>query len=55
LTPKGTSISKKGISPDIEVKLTDKQMNDMGAYSGINVEKDPQLKKAVEELNKIIH
>jgi C-terminal processing protease CtpA/Prc len=54
LTPKGISISKKGISPDIEVKLTDEQMNDMSSYSGINILKDIQLKKAVEELNKII-
>ncbi len=54
LTPKGTSISKKGIVPDIEVKLTDAQINDLGAYSGINLIKDLQLKRAVEELNKII-
>lgn len=54
LTPKGTNISKKGITPDIEKKLTDEELDVLGVYEGINLNKDPQLQKAVEELNKII-
>lgn len=54
LTPKGTSISKKGIVPDIEVKVKDEEIDALSTYEGININKDSQLKKAVEELNKII-
>lgn len=54
LTPKGVNISKKGIEPDIEVKVKDEEIDALGAYEGINVNKDSQLKKAIEELNKII-
>ncbi len=54
LTPKGVNISKKGIEPDIEVKVKDEEMDILGSYEGINVNKDSQLKKAIEELNKII-
>ena len=39
LTPKGTSISKKGLTPDVEVKITDKDFEQ---------KKDPQLDKALE-------
>ena len=39
LTPNGTDINKKGISPDIEVKLTDKDIEEKN---------DAQLKKANE-------
>jgi len=39
LTPKGISISKKGLTPDVEVKITDKDF-EQG--------KDPQLLKALE-------
>ncbi|HLD00027.1 hypothetical protein A2841_01980 [Candidatus Kaiserbacteria bacterium RIFCSPHIGHO2_01_FULL_48_10] len=43
LTPKGTSISDKGITPDVEVKITDKDFE---------VKLDPQLDKALELLGK---
>lgn len=39
LTPKGVSITEKGLEPDIEVEMTDEDI--------IN-EKDPQLDKAIE-------
>jgi len=54
LTPKGTNISKKGITPDIEVKVPEELIDAMGSYEGIDLAKDIQLKKAMEELNKII-
>lgn len=54
LTPKGTNISKKGIEPDIEVKLSDEEIGALSEYEGIDLNKDKQLKKAWEELNKII-
>lgn len=41
-TPKGRGIDKTGISPDVEVKMTD---------TDINANKDPQLDKAKELLN----
>ncbi|MBP6883916.1 MAG: S41 family peptidase [Candidatus Pacebacteria bacterium] len=41
LTPNGISISKKGLTPDYEVKLTQKDVDDA---------KDPQLEKAVQLL-----
>jgi len=41
LTPKGISISEKGITPDVEVKFTDKDFEE---------KKDPQLDKALELL-----
>lgn len=40
-TPKGVSISEKGITPDIEVKFTDKDFE---------AKKDPQMDKALELL-----
>lgn len=40
LTPKGTAIDKEGISPDIEVNLSDEDISN-------NI--DPQLNKAIEE------
>jgi carboxyl-terminal processing protease len=43
LTPKGTSISEKGLTPDYVVELTQKDAD---------AKKDPQLDKAVELLNK---
>ncbi|MFI3301033.1 MAG: S41 family peptidase [Candidatus Gastranaerophilales bacterium] len=46
LTPDGTDINKKGISPDIEVKLTE---------DNIKNKDDVQLKKAVEILTKQIN
>jgi len=39
-TPKGVNISKEGIKPNFEVKLTDEDYNN---------DKDPQLQKALEE------
>jgi carboxyl-terminal processing protease len=39
LTPKGTSISEVGLSPDIKVEITEQD---------IEAEKDPQLDKALE-------
>lgn len=47
-TPKGIEIHKKGIEPDIEVKLKDPAI-----ITGIeNLEKDDQLKRAIEEIKK---
>jgi len=43
LTPKGNNINEQGIKPDEQVDLTDKDYQD---------NKDPQLDKAVEILNK---
>jgi len=42
LTPKGVSISEKGITPDVEVKFTDKDFEE---------KKDPQMDKALELLS----
>ena len=44
LTPNGTDINKKGITPDIEVKLTEEDIKNKN---------DVQLKKAIEVLGKI--
>ena len=44
LTPNGTDINKKGITPDIEVKLTE---------DDIKNKNDVQLKKAIEVLSKM--
>jgi carboxyl-terminal processing protease len=43
LTPKGRSINKEGIIPDIEVKLTKEDFDS---------ERDPQLERAIELLSK---
>lgn len=45
LTPNGTDIHKKGIEPDIEVKMTEED---------VNQKRDPQLQKAEEVLNNLI-
>ncbi len=42
LTPKGRSINKEGIAPDVEVKLTPEDFN---------ADKDPQMDKALELLS----
>ena len=47
-TPNGTEINKKGISPDIEVKLPDTVKN---IYAVKEID-DTQLNKAIEELSK---
>lgn len=53
MTPKGRDIHKKGIEPDIEVKLTDKQRGDLFQNpSKLGTASDPQYVKAVAELNK---
>lgn len=43
LTPNGVSISEKGLDPDVEVKITEKDLDK---------KIDPQMDKAVEILNK---
>jgi carboxyl-terminal processing protease len=43
LTPKGTAIDKVGIKPDIEVKMTDDDVNN---------NRDPQLDAALKEITK---
>ena len=47
-TPNGTEINKKGISPDIEVKLPDIVKN----IYAVKENDDTQLNKAIEELSK---
>ena len=42
LTPKGTSISLKGLTPDYKVEITQKD---------VDAKKDPQMDKAIELLN----
>jgi len=42
LTPSGVSINEEGLTPDIEVELTDEDFNN---------DLDPQLEKAIEFLN----
>lgn len=44
LTPNGTDINKKGITPDIEIKLTEEDVKNKN---------DVQLKKAIEVLSKM--
>lgn len=44
LTPNGTDINKKGITPDIEVKLSEEDVKNKN---------DLQLKKAIEVLTKM--
>ncbi|MFH1780979.1 MAG: S41 family peptidase, partial [Candidatus Nealsonbacteria bacterium] len=44
LTPKGTLIDKEGLKPDIEIELTEKD---------IDAGKDPQLEKAIEIIKEI--
>lgn len=46
LTPKGNVIENNGLEPDIEVKNEE----ELGAYLNLDLEKDAQLKKAVEVL-----
>ena len=46
-TPNGTEINKKGISPDIEVKLPDTVKN----IYALKDEDDTQLNRAIEELS----
>lgn len=43
LTPSGISIADEGLTPDIEIELTEEDYNN---------DRDPQLEKAIEELSK---
>ncbi len=43
ITPNGKNISKEGLTPDIEVKLTEED---------VRAQKDPQLERALQELTK---
>lgn len=45
LTPNGHSINKKGLTPDVEVKITE---------DDIKNKKDPQLEKAIEILKEVM-
>lgn len=45
LTPNGHSINKKGLTPDVEVKITE---------DDIKNKKDPQLEKAIELLKEVM-
>jgi carboxyl-terminal processing protease len=45
LTPNGHSINKKGLTPDVEVKITEDDLKN---------KKDPQLEKAIEILKEIM-
>lgn len=47
LTPLGHNLSKNGLDPDVEVKISDKD-----AEANLKSGKDPQLDKAIEILNK---
>ena len=44
LTPKGVCINKKGIGPDVKIKMTEEDYK---------AKRDPQLKKAIEIMKKI--
>jgi len=48
-TPDGNALHKVGISPDVEIPL---EKGDNGSYQFADVEKDTQLKKALETLEK---
>lgn len=54
LTPNGTDINKEGIPPDITVKLSDEQIEELygGDRTSLGTEADPQFSKALEVLDK---
>ena len=56
LTPNGRDINKEGIPPDITLKLSDKQLEELygGDRSGLGTEADPQFSKALEVLTEDI-
>jgi carboxyl-terminal processing protease len=55
LTPNGRDINKLGIAPDVEIKLTDKQLETLGRdRDKIGTEADPQYAKALEVLTQLI-
>ena len=53
LTPKRKDIHKKGIKPDVEIKM-DPELAREALLFAPNLEKDPQLQKAVEILQEQI-
>ncbi|HSM82373.1 MAG TPA: S41 family peptidase [Nodosilinea sp.] len=51
LTPNGTDINKSGISPDVEVELTEQQQEELSANrEAIGTEADPQYAEALRAL-----
>ena len=50
LTPNGTIIQDNGLIPDVEVKMEE----ELGSFSKIDLEKDSQLRTAIEELQKLL-
>ena len=46
-TPQNVLIEKNGLEPDIKVKNED----DISGYGELNIEKDKQLLRAMQELN----
>jgi len=50
LTPNGISISEKGIEPDVKAEIPEADFKEPGKIEFGNLEKDPQLQKALEEL-----
>ena len=56
LTPSGRDINKEGIPPDIIVKLSEKQLEQLygGDLSKLGTEKDPQFARAIDILNENI-
>lgn len=54
-TPNGTDISHRGISPDIQVNLTDQQRQTLSTDQGlIGTDKDPHFQQAVNALQSTI-
>ena len=51
-TPGGNTVHKKGIAPDVEIKLEE---GDNGGYDFADKENDPQLKKALEVMEQKMH
>ncbi|HEY9771970.1 MAG TPA: carboxyl-terminal processing protease CtpC [Coleofasciculaceae cyanobacterium] len=56
LTPSGRDINKEGIPPDVVVKLSDKQLEELygGDRSKVGTEQDPQFSKALDILTENI-
>ena len=56
LTPSGRDINKEGIPPDVVVKLSDEQLEELyaGDRSKLGTEEDPQFSKALDILNQNI-
>jgi carboxyl-terminal processing protease len=55
LTPNGTDISRKGITPDVQVELSDRQRNELFSNPNrLGTEADPQYLRAAEVLEQAI-